>query len=650
MEPPMQEPINPTSYNNIDLYELFMCLWAYKFLIAFIFMASFILAGFYALNEKKEYKSEAIFKLDDNQMNNMSIANQLGMLSRLSQVRSNFGTSTISSDKISGRVFIEKLDSKLNFKEDPFFNTYNPDYVDPYWKATIKNIIGWKQTLSNPNEAIWQSIVTQFSKKVQIKETEKGTIKIVVLHKNANRAALIANTIMHTVITNLIENKNRVQDEQLDFLAKTLAKALQDLESASTELKNFALKNNALPLEDFAAGSLKLDALREQYNRTSKLRDAVSGLIKILTNNTASEESYLRLRQEFPIIDQVEFRRVLGQNEIMSSWSWPKKDTAITIFNTLSERKNRLEAQISNTQKDAERSGAALEEYGKLERRAKVAEATYTVLIEQVKAQSMAAGYRPNESEIYEYAAPSINPSSSKKNLTLAFGSILGILVGCGLSLFLGLRRGVYFSEKSLLKSAQSKYNANSKSLNKFKKYTPEDIENLLLKNPNTMLRNIAVEINKSRTSQVVITSSGAKLLSGEIARIIAAYMQSESIEVAILNFSNKKEKKSNSQYGTVGSFMINQVYKQTSTLVPSNNCNALELLTKRDFIKDIKHLNTRFNLIFFCADNDDAISLLRSLEGQDTFHIMSARAKHTKADNMFHMRSLLPIQGLIHE
>ena len=71
------------------------------------------------------------------------------------------------------------------------------------------------------------------------------------------------------------------------------------------------------------------------------------------------------------------------------------------VFDTLTERKKRLQSQINASQIDAERSGLALETYAKLEREAKVAEATYTVMIEQVKAQSMASGYRPDKTEVY---------------------------------------------------------------------------------------------------------------------------------------------------------------------------------------------------------------------------------------------------------
>jgi hypothetical protein len=53
---------------------------------------------------------------------------------------------------------------------------------------------------------------------------------------------------------------------------------------------------------------------------------------------------------------------------------------------------------------------------------------------------------------------------------------------------------------------------------------------------------------------------------------------------------------------------------------------------------------------VFLCADGSDAISLLGALEGQKIFHITVARTKKTKSAILMHMRSLLPIQGLLYD
>jgi hypothetical protein len=75
-----------------------------------------------------------------------------------------------------------------------------------------------------------------------------------------------------------------------------------------------------------------------------------------------------------------------------------------------------------------------------------------------------------------------------------------------------------------------------------------------------------------------------------------------------------------------------------------------MELLSQRDFYNNIKSINSTFDLVFLSADDGDAISLLRALEGQKTFHITLARTKKTKSATIAQMRALLPIQGLLYD
>jgi hypothetical protein len=396
---------------------------------------------------------------------------------------------------------------------------------------------------------------------------------------------------------------------------------------------------------------LQLDGLREQLSRTTELYDAVVALSSMLQNKTTDQKSYLALRQQFPIVDQVEFRRVLGQNEIISSWSWPEASSVDAVFDTLTERKNRLQSQINASQIDAERSGLALETYAKLEREAKIAEATYTVMIEQVKAQSMASGFRPDRTEVYEYASPSISPSAPKRSLVLALGAVLGLFVGTALSLALALRRGVYYSKNSLIAGAQAGITASVSALLPVRNKSLNDLNTMLIKKPRPVLRDVAVEIHKSSAKQVVVTASRTKLTGNDVARALASYMQSDSVKVAVVDFSSRAKKLGiDLERLSVGSFVVAESAGNISILRPDNDLAAMELLSQRSFWKNIQSLNSTFDLVLLCADNSDAISLLSALEGQKMFHITIAKTKKTKSATLIHMRSLLPIQGLLYD
>ena len=364
----MHDLIDTESNDEINLLKLFITLWAYKLFILSTCVLGILYGGYYALNANKQFTSEAIFKLDSDLSKNIAMGTDLSALASLAGFGIASKIQTIPTDQVTGRIFIEKLDEKLNFQTDKYFNTYNPNSVDPIWKSVIKRAIGWQKFPTNAQEAIWQGIVKKYAKNVVLNTTEEGSIKIKVTHEVPQRAAEIANVIMDTIITDRKNKKDENQDQVLFYLSNTLAKALSDLEISQSKLKEFALKNSALPLESFAAGSLELDALRDQLNRSSELLKAVAALSLMLQDRTTDQNDYLTLRQNFPIVDQVEFRRIMGQNEIISSWSWPEASSVNAVFDTLSERKTRLQSQINASQINAEQSGLALEAYAKLER------------------------------------------------------------------------------------------------------------------------------------------------------------------------------------------------------------------------------------------------------------------------------------------
>jgi len=135
------------------------------------------------------------------------------------------------------------------------------------------------------------------------------------------------------------------------------------------------------------------------------------------------------------------------------------------------------------------------------------------------------------------------------------------------------------------------------------------------------------------------------------MARTLASYMQSESVKVAMIDFSSKAKALSvDSKRLSVGSFVVTESAGHISVLRPDGELATMELLSHRDFLEKIQLLNSTFDLIFLCADNGDAISLLSALEGQKAFHITLARIKNTKSDALAQMRSLIPIQGLLHD
>ena len=160
----------------------------------------------------------------------------------------------------------------------------------------------------------------------------------------------------------------------------------------------------------------------------------------------------------------------------------------------------------------------------------------------------------------------------------------------------------------------------------------------------------MTVEIHKSELQKVVISSSNSKMFSHKVAISIAKYMQPDNIKIAVINFS-KVTKKLNTDENPVDEiFCIMKEIENVTFLAPKNNLNELELLSQRNFIKNVDNLETKYDIIFLCADNHHSISLLRALEGHKVFHITLAKVKHTKSNTFILMRNLVPFQGLLYE
>ena len=112
----MHDYLKPESSDEIDLRELFITIWAYKLFIACACALGIVFGGYYALNADKEYTSAAIFKIDQSKSGGISLGGELGALASLAGFGGASAASILPTDQVTGRIFIENLDAKLNFQ------------------------------------------------------------------------------------------------------------------------------------------------------------------------------------------------------------------------------------------------------------------------------------------------------------------------------------------------------------------------------------------------------------------------------------------------------------------------------------------------------------------------------------------------------
>lgn len=640
--------------DEIDLKELTINLWANKATILFVTILTIFIGGLLAGNSEKEYTARALFKLSSNNTSNGPKL-PTGVSGAASLAGLNLSSNTKHDDlveRLGGRVFIEKIDEVLGLRDDIFYNNFNPNYTEPKWKSFTKKMLGISKVIYNEEEIIWSTTIENFLDNVVIEATDASNIEIKIVHTNPDRAAQIANSIMDIIILDEEKYQNEIQNYRLRYLSDTLAKALDDLEQVKSKLGNYAIENNANPNEGFVLASKKLVITKDEFKTHDELFMAVLAISKLFKKDMdgSLDNQYKALRKAHPIIDQVEFRRIFGQNEIISEWSWPEETTIFTVLKTLSDRRSRLKSEVEEAQKYAESFAENLQEYTKYERELKTAEATYKVIMQQSMTNSLLSGIENSKSEVYEYAKSPIRTNSST-TIALAISGVVGIFLGFIAALLVAKFKGVYSSKHLLISAKNINFGAEiNKKLKRMSKKDLKTVKNTLVTNP-YLLRDLKLEVQKSRTKIIMISNLGSKLKSAQLSKILSVDMQVDGMRTAFINFSRSLGKDDNEKvYDPKTNFLILEEFEALTIMAPGKTRSAMSFLTKKEAKEQIQKLSNEFDCVILSVEQKDAISLARFLSTIDVFHVSLTRKNKTRRNVLESIYDVLPFKAQLYD
>ena len=627
------------SYNSnleddeIDLGELFAALWSHKLLIILFTGLSIFLAGYYAITTEKKFMAKSIFQIEQNDSSSgFNLSEELGALASLAGFA---GAQTTSStdillERATGREFIIDMQRKFSIDRDIYFNTYDPDYEDPFWKATIKQIIGWQTTELERNAIIENNILNNYRENVLFGLTDGGAIQISVTHIDPEKASYYANGFMEEIRQVVEEESIAAQDLRLSYLSETLADALQEMEEAQKNLKDYARRNSVMAEENFISGSLELDQIRMEKRKVQEIAELLSVIENFIQSGNLDSNSYEALRSSHPLVDDIDFRRILGMSETISAWSWPKIETIDAVSATLRDRIKRLDIDIANIEENAQIYATSAEDLAKYKRDAKIAEATYTVLIEQVKSQSLAAGFQPETFKVFEYATPPLTPSSPKRNLVLALGAVLGLFIGCALSLMNSMRKSVFYTRSALLSNTNADLALRSKPIRRLSRKTIPDMAAQLSKQQITVVNE--ADLKLANKNIVYVMNAGGQLTASNAARLLATQSSQSGRNVVLCDTTGQIEKEIKEKATTDDSaFPIHNINDSLSVI---SGATGSSFFTSKTFIKTIKDLAERFDQVFICTSTRNSqLGLMALLEFVPGLVMITGLRKTKKSD-----------------
>jgi len=636
-----------SSDDVINLSEVFASLWAHKAFIALIMGLSIFLSGYYVMTSENKFTARAIFQIKNERASGLNLSSELGALASLAGLA---GAETSGSasllKRLSGREFILSVSSKISLIDDPHFNPSNLNTKAPNWTEKVKKIIGWEPTKAEHSAIIENNIVKNFRKSVRIEESEGGAISISVSHNNPEDASNYTNLFMDE-IRNLVENDSKTaQQIRLSYLSETLADALQEMEIAQQQLKEYALKNSALAQENFISGSLKLDEIRMERKKVSEISNLLGILENLITSGNLDGSSYEALRSSQPLVDDVDFRRILGMSETISAWTWPNIETIEAVSATLRDRIRRLDVEINNIEENAKIYAVSAEELAKFTRDAKIAEATYRVLIEQVKSQALIAGFQPETFKVFEYATPPLGPSSPKRKLILAIGAVLGFFIGCIIALANSQRRDVYYTKAALLSDINAQVSLKAKSVRRISRKPIDKITSLI---PQRRLLEIdEAEIKLASKKLIYVLNLGGRTTAAGMARILSAHSSNSGRKVVLCDGTNLSEREvagNGVQHGS--GFCLFNLNENMSLVKLGNEKN---LFTSSNFKQKIKDLLPDFDQIYVCSNNHEAILGIMALKGCDPSLVLIAGLRKTRKLDIKKVKSNQPVDILFYD
>ena len=625
--------------DEINLAELLFRFWAYKFLffvLIFVFVCSSIV---YISITPKVYTSTSIFIPENQRSLNYSLEgafSQLGAFGQLAGISPAASKTDALIERFTGREFVLELSHELKLSDDQFFNSYDPKIQEPFWKTKLKSLIYGQSRSLNPAQIADWNLLENFKKSVRMSETSGGAIRITSNHFDPERAAEIANHIMHKIVSVLKSEKIQDANKRLNYLSLNLADSLISFEKTEENLKQFMLSNNTAAPEAFYSGSIKLDNLRTQLGDSKKQINTIDVLLSYASRSVPTRQDYESLRNKYPYLDQSDFRRILGISEIISAWSWPSVETLMRTRTSIQDRISSLETEIRKYEKEAIKYATSAEELNRLKREMKIAEATYKVLVEQSKIQSLTAGFTPDTSQIIAAAQAAITETKPNRFLILGLAATFGFFAAALLTLILTLKKGVFYSSGELLNAIKPKYYHKIRSLHYYRTNNLKEVQNRLIKRPIPWLKQVFLESAVSRgTSPIIVADTTNLFDAAVIARLLAASSHEFEMSAAYVDLSKTLKipgnKKDNQVSDSKIEIEVAEIINGCTEYNYRGGKQNVDWLFSKSFQETLEFLNTRHDTVIFSA-NSDILDLLLASKNlhEEKLVIHASRGKST--------------------
>ncbi len=435
----------------VDIGTLLRTLWRGKFIIAFVTGLAVLVGGYYAyILAVPMYRSTAVVMLNNQQSQVVDIDSVVSGLSA--------DTSTILTEVeiLKSRSLHGKVVDTLNLVEDPEFNeALRPDTAMDKLKSWVRDLIGLPRNSGTSDEAARQrhlrnTTINGLLDRLTIRNVPNSLVfQVSVESGDANKSALIADTIVDQHILNQLEVKFEATQQATKWLSERVAELQVSLEAAESAVKTKRASTDLVSPAALNALEVQLKDLRLRVTETEALRAASEQRLAELRALTTPEE-------KVQATEDPQLRRLLPRLDDPAM-----AEAFDTRFEQIVERAaldvSRSEAQLDALQTSQqelqvriEQQSADLIELQQLTRESEASRLLYEYFLSRLKETSAQQGIQQADSRVLSSAVVPVLPFAPRKSLILAFSFLLGLMFSSALVLGREARTNPFRSAEDL--------------------------------------------------------------------------------------------------------------------------------------------------------------------------------------------------------
>ena len=232
------------------------------------------------------------------------------------------------------------------------------------------------------------------------------------------------------------------------------------------------------------------------------------------------------------------------------------------------------------------------------------------------------------------------------RNLILALGAVLGVFFGSALSLINALRRGVYYTKRSIIADTRSLMALSS---NRFKRIARLRSSSLPSALSNREINELdEAEVSLSDKHLVYFVDLEGRPTAAQAARLLATQSSKSGKNIVLCDVSNQSNKEIEGHPTIVISDIT--VSKADGGFDILTECEGASFFTAKNFKSTIESLLSAYDQVYVSSDSQKSMAGLIALKPFDPSLVVLSRLRKTTKASIRKIVSMHPVSILFHD